>query len=439
MGKRSNANRAGNRGRSSSSRYPATKNRATSKSTKSSPAWRRLERLVGRNCSVTLYLADCHDLLPMFQGDDAVVRNGFTSTTAQIITSTKEKSHEQQTAGRKRETSEVGSGHVGQAERRDCLAIPRAAMVSATSSGILRGDSSGNSKGNEETLYQFQDEVELRDAEWALQRRIAKYVIPATDQERQVLEMWRSRKIGDSSSQRKTSGQSFGKPASALRELPQQLSSTPLVGCSQISIVTDPPYGTNWCTDSTRFSGGVSKNVRQKRGDGRDDWGKIEGDATPFDPSPWLNFSRVVLWGANHYAARLPVGTTLVWIKKDDRLFGTFLSDAEIGWMKTGHGVYCFRKTFAPPTRAKEARGTTVYLSPAHPTQKPVALMSWCLRRAKVLAGETVLDPFMGSGTTGVACMRRRCHFIGVEKDERYFEIALKRIRGEISRQRRMF
>ena len=75
--------------------------------------------------------------------------------------------------------------------------------------------------------------------------------------------------------------------------------------------ITDPPYGMDWDTDSTRFTGG-----KHKRGDGREDWGAIRGDADPFDPTPWLNFPRVVLFGANHFASRLPVGTTLVWIKK---------------------------------------------------------------------------------------------------------------------------
>lgn len=205
------------------------------------------------------------------------------------------------------------------------------------------------------------------------------------------------------------------------------------------AVVSDPPYGMNWNTDTTRFSRGQSEHSLRKYGSGRDDWGDIEGDAEPFDPAPWLEFPKVVLWGANHYAARLPVGTSLIWLKKYDHMFGKFLSDAEIGWMKTGYGVYCFRHEFSTSRRAKEIHGTAGFdLSPGHPTQKPVALMDWCLRRAKVPDGGIVLDPFMGSGTTGVACIRRGVNFIGVEKDERYFEVALKRLRAEIS-QGRMF
>jgi site-specific DNA-methyltransferase (adenine-specific) len=138
-----------------------------------------------------------------------------------------------------------------------------------------------------------------------------------------------------------------------------------------------------------------------------------------------LAFPKVILWGANHYAARLPVGTTLVWLKKADHLFGAFLSDAEIGWMKGGHGVYCFRKQFPPPCRIQEGgiRGRV-----AHPTQKPVALMRWCIERLKLKPGTTIFDPYMGAGTTGVAAAQMGLSFIGCEIDPGYFKVARRRI-----------
>lgn len=117
------------------------------------------------------------------------------------------------------------------------------------------------------------------------------------------------------------------------------------------AVVTDPPYGMGWRTNSKRFSGG---NRALRPGEGRDDWAEIAGDDQPFDPSPWLAYPKVVLWGYHHFAQRLPAGTVLVWVKKADHLFGTFLSDAETGWMKGGHGVYCFRKQF--PRRRGSSR-----------------------------------------------------------------------------------
>lgn len=135
-------------------------------------------------------------------------------------------------------------------------------------------------------------------------------------------------------------------------------------------------------------------------------------------------FPKVILWGANHFAQRLPVGTTLVWIKKGDHLFGTFLSDAEIGWMKGGHGVYCHRQTFVSSSRAKESGiGES-----AHPTQKPLDLMAWCIEKLRLPKGATIFDPYMGSGTTGVAAIRAGYDFIGVEQQPEYFAIAQRRI-----------
>lgn len=194
------------------------------------------------------------------------------------------------------------------------------------------------------------------------------------------------------------------------------------------AVVTDPPYGMDWNTDSTRFTGG-----EHKRGEGRADWGAIEQDAEPFDPAPWLQFPICVLWGANHYAQRLPVGSTLIWLKKAPHLYGTFLSDAEIGWSKGGHGVYAHYRQFPPPSRMAENDGAFV----GHPTQKPIALMEWCITDFASKA-KTILDPFMGSGTTGVACVRLERGFVGIEKKREFFDIACRRIE-EAYRQPRLF
>jgi site-specific DNA-methyltransferase (adenine-specific) len=195
------------------------------------------------------------------------------------------------------------------------------------------------------------------------------------------------------------------------------------------SLVTDNPYGMSWDTDTTRFSGGDSAASRY-RGQGRDDWPEIEGDDTPFDPAPWLDYPRVVLWGYHHFAQRLPVGTILVWVKRSPENYGTFLSDAELGWAKGGHGVYCHEQQFPPPARSKEngypAGGPRLQV--AHPTQKPVALMEWSMERAKVPAGGVVADPYCGSGSTGVAVLRRGGTFIGIEKNPEHLATAARRL-----------
>lgn len=181
-------------------------------------------------------------------------------------------------------------------------------------------------------------------------------------------------------------------------------------------VVTDPPYGMNNDTDSSRFTGGHSKSQR-KRGAGGRFHGIIIGDNKPFDPVPFIDFPSVIMWGSNHYADRLGTGTTLVWIKKNDEAYGTFLSDAEIGFQKGGCGVYCFRD-LSMKAHERERK---------HPNQKPLPLMSWCIKRTSKI-NDVILDPFMGSGTTGVAAVQLGRQFIGIEREPKYFEIAVRRI-----------
>ena len=186
------------------------------------------------------------------------------------------------------------------------------------------------------------------------------------------------------------------------------------------AVITDPPYGMDWNTDTTRFNTG-----KRTAGPGRERE-RIIGDAEPFDPSPWLEYPAVVLFGCNHYAQRLPVGTTLVWLKRLDAGFGSFLSDAELAWMKGGHGVYAYRKCFPHAAKTTEA-GDSV-----HPSQKPVSVMAWCIEKAKVQKGATILDPYMGSGTTGIAAARLGMNFIGIERDAAHYKIACDRIAHEL-------
>lgn len=180
------------------------------------------------------------------------------------------------------------------------------------------------------------------------------------------------------------------------------------------AVVSDPPYGMGWNTNSSRFSGGQPSS-RRRRGRGREDWGSVANDDEPFDPTPWLTYPEVILWGANHFASRLPVGTTLVWIKRLEPAYGSFLSDAELAWMKGGHGVYCRRDTSLMSHTGHRW----------HPTEKPLGLMRWCIDKTK---GDVILDPFMGSGTTLRAAKDAGRRAIGIDIEERYCEIAAKRL-----------
>jgi site-specific DNA-methyltransferase (adenine-specific) len=190
------------------------------------------------------------------------------------------------------------------------------------------------------------------------------------------------------------------------------------------AIISDPPYGMDWNTDHTRFVNGPNGTGGKGERTQARNMPKIHGDEKPFDPAPWLTWEKVVLFGSNHFASRLPVGTTLVWLKKYDSAFGTFLSDAEVAWMKGGHGVYAMRDTELLGEASK---------SRVHPTQKPVPIMGWCMDQAKVPEGALVLDPYMGSGTTGIACIRTGRRFVGIERDPVHYATALERIKNELA------
>lgn len=191
------------------------------------------------------------------------------------------------------------------------------------------------------------------------------------------------------------------------REIAQQLSGID-------AVISDPPYGMNYDTNSTRFTtNGNGHGAPSKRR-----YAPVRGDDAPFSPRQWLAYPRVVLFGFNHFASDLPVGTTLVWIKKSDKGFGSFLSDAELAWMKGGHGVYCKRDT----SHFGEMR------TRIHPTQKPVPLMKWCIQKAKVPQGGLILDPYMGSGTTLLAAREMGMRAVGIELEEEYCKAAVQRL-----------
>lgn len=192
------------------------------------------------------------------------------------------------------------------------------------------------------------------------------------------------------------------------------------------AIITDPPYGMEW-EGNQRFSGG---NTRRGNGTLH---AQIIGDAEAFDPTPWLETKLpLVMWGANHFWNRLPPGAALIWQKRNEHALGTFLSDAEIAYMNVGCGVYICRKVFAGSRRAIEG-GVNAYDGSLHPNQKPVMLMAWAMERAKVPVGATVCDPYMGSATTAIACLRTGRNFVGYEKDPKHFQTACARLEREIN------
>jgi site-specific DNA-methyltransferase (adenine-specific)/modification methylase len=209
---------------------------------------------------------------------------------------------------------------------------------------------------------------------------------------------------------------------------------------SDAALVTDPPYGIALpCAyGATRQRSyekqleSTDKNVRQHA------WKAkihkpIHGDNRAFDPSPFLGFKRVCLWGANNYADRLPARYSwLAWDKRDNRGPRNNFGDCELAWCAgvPFNSVRMFHHMWLGYNRDSEiAEGSL------HPTQKPVALLAWCLETCGVTDG-LVIDPFMGSGSLGVACHRAGLRYLGVEIDADHFETAQARLKKELEQGR---
>ena len=179
--------------------------------------------------------------------------------------------------------------------------------------------------------------------------------------------------------------------------------------------ITDPPYGISHpCNFAARGRGNLSAC---------NDYPDVHMDNESFDPAPWLALDvPTLMWGANHFASRLPDSSGwLVWDKeRPDELDQ---ATCELAWTNFAKGVRRFRYLWNGMMKAGE-RGHNY-----HPTQKPVAVMEWALSLRWSPQG-TILDPFMGSGSTLVACANLGRKSIGIEINEDYFNIAVERIRA---------
>jgi len=178
------------------------------------------------------------------------------------------------------------------------------------------------------------------------------------------------------------------------------------------AVVTDPPYGIG---ESGR------KNASRSHLAATRDYGDYDWDAerAPSEAIAMLRrLSRQqVIWGGIYYTDILPPSSS--WIVWDKNNSGDF-ADCELAWTSHKKAARLFKWTWNGFIKQRPERRW-------HPTQKPIALMKWVVE-GYTQSGATVLDPFMGSGTTGVACVQTGRPFIGIEIDERYFDIAVKRI-----------
>lgn len=175
------------------------------------------------------------------------------------------------------------------------------------------------------------------------------------------------------------------------------------------AVITDPPYGIG--ADKMTLGNGKRKIER----------GDMEWDSVPpsQDLMDLIHLKSVVhvYWGGNYFG--LPASKC--WLVWDKCTGSNSFADCELAWTDIDSVV---RKITVPwvGANAKDESGERV-----HPTQKPLGVMRWSIEKCKNNP-QTILDPFMGSGTTGVAAVQLGRKFTGIEREPKYFDIACKRI-----------
>lgn len=189
-------------------------------------------------------------------------------------------------------------------------------------------------------------------------------------------------------------------------------------------LLADPPYGMGY--KSNHNSGRRGEWAKYVRGE---DFKPINGDAEPFDPIPWFMYPKVVLWGANYYSESLEQNNNwLVWDKRDGSTSDK-QADCELAWTNLPGPPRLFSHKWRGIIRAGEEN---ISRQPKlHPNQKPVALMDWVIEQCKPTGDETIIDPYMGSASMGVAALRRGMRYIGVDNDINHFHTACARIFDE--------
>ena len=176
-------------------------------------------------------------------------------------------------------------------------------------------------------------------------------------------------------------------------------------------VCCDPPYGIDENSKKVASRGKLAAAT---------DYGFFDWDKKPISDELMASVisagSRAIVFGGNYY--NLPKASCwLIW----DKLNGdNDFADCELAWTNLPKAIRRIQYLWHGMLRANsEKRGD-------HPTQKPLGVMLWCIEQAG--NPQTILDPFMGSGTTGVACVQLGRTFIGIERERKYFDIACERI-----------
>jgi len=189
------------------------------------------------------------------------------------------------------------------------------------------------------------------------------------------------------------------------------------------AVVTDPPYGISYSSGMTGHNGGTS--LPGIIGD--EDASLRDAVLSCMDGTP------AIVFGSWKVSRPFATKMVLIWEKGDHVGMG----DLSMPWKPNTEEVYVIGKGFSGHRGSSVLKfnapvsWNSVNFGRKHPHQKPLGLMEELISKCP---GEAIADPFMGSGTTGIACIRKERRFIGIEKEKKYFDIAVERISDELSR-----
>jgi site-specific DNA-methyltransferase (adenine-specific)/modification methylase len=180
------------------------------------------------------------------------------------------------------------------------------------------------------------------------------------------------------------------------------------------AVVTDPPYGIG----EARKNNASRSKIAQSKDYGSSSWDNIPASAEHIAAIRFCSKSQII-FGGNYFEGLGPTSCWLIWDKQNG---ANDFADCEMAWTNLPKAVRRLYWRWHGMIR----KGNDIR---EHPTQKPVGVMEWCINHLPDNA-ETILDPFMGSGTTLVACAKLGRKGIGIELDPDYFEIACKRVQA---------
>ncbi len=341
-----------------------------------------------------LYLGDCRELLPLLPKVDAVV----DKRDAVVFNQTHDKPAKRQHCAPTKSNGNLVSTQGGNSGT-----IRDGGMFSGTDGEAIRGDVGWLSEGFGAVGDSTKVEGQGGQGKRALQGRDAKHGLSENGGQDPLQSLRLNGDAGGPPSGQCAYEQHAGQSGSALFALPHQPPQTGMVGSApSFALVTDPPYG-------------IGAN-KQTLGSGKKDFhrGDADWDAEVPDIRPLLSMGcKAIIWGGNYFADILPANNHwLIWHKVND---GLSFSECEMAWTNLGKQVRHLSHHWGGESKQ-------------HPTQKPLRVMKWCI--GFLTENETILDPFMGSGTTGVACAKLGRKFIGIEIEPKYFDIACKRIQA---------